>query len=95
VLLVKKRELNLMIKPGKTGQAKNAAVLASAATSAPWVVEDIHTGLVRFGFRDYDSQIGRWTAKDPIGSAREISGVDDLNNRFKKGDEPTIWPTFS
>ena len=28
---------------------------------------DPDTGLVRFGFRDYDPDIGRWTAKDPIG----------------------------
>ncbi len=27
---------------------------------------DIDTGLVRFGHRDYDPEIGRWTAKDPI-----------------------------
>jgi RHS repeat-associated protein len=27
---------------------------------------DYDTGLVRFGFRDYDPAIGRWTAKDPI-----------------------------
>ncbi len=27
---------------------------------------DLHTGLVRFGVRDYDAQIGKWTAKDPI-----------------------------
>jgi RHS repeat-associated protein len=27
---------------------------------------DSATGLVRLGFRDYDSQIGRWTIKDPI-----------------------------
>ena len=28
---------------------------------------DRDTGLVRFGYRDYDPDTGRWTAKDPIG----------------------------
>jgi RHS repeat-associated protein len=28
---------------------------------------DADTGLVRFGARDYDSEVGRWTVKDPIG----------------------------
>ena len=28
---------------------------------------DLDTGLVRFGARDYDAEVGRWTAKDPIG----------------------------
>jgi YD repeat-containing protein len=28
-------------------------------------LHDRDTGLVRFGFRDYDPDIGRWTAKDP------------------------------
>jgi len=29
-------------------------------------IYDPDTGLVRFGARDYDPEIGRWTAKDPI-----------------------------
>ncbi len=29
-------------------------------------LHDIYTGLVRFGARDFDPTIGRWTAKDPI-----------------------------
>ena len=28
---------------------------------------DAHTGLVRFGARDYDARTARWTTKDPIG----------------------------
>jgi RHS repeat-associated protein len=28
---------------------------------------DHHTGLVRFGARDYEPGTGRWTAKDPVG----------------------------
>ncbi len=30
---------------------------------------DPDTGLVRFGLRDYDPSVGRWTARDPIGFA--------------------------
>ncbi|MEK6627409.1 MAG: RHS repeat-associated core domain-containing protein, partial [Bdellovibrionota bacterium] len=32
-------------------------------------IYDQDTGLVRFGARDYDPEIGRWTSKDPIGFA--------------------------
>jgi RHS repeat-associated protein len=28
---------------------------------------DKDTGLTRFGYRDYDAETGKWTAKDPIG----------------------------
>ncbi|MEQ1722087.1 MAG: RHS repeat-associated core domain-containing protein, partial [Pseudobdellovibrio sp.] len=30
---------------------------------------DSDTKLIRFGARDYDPTVGRWTAKDPIGFA--------------------------
>ncbi|WP_245628673.1 RHS repeat domain-containing protein [Salidesulfovibrio brasiliensis] len=32
-------------------------------------LSDPHTGLVRFGWRDYDPDTGRWTAKDPMGAS--------------------------
>ena len=32
-------------------------------------LKDSHTGLIRFGYRDYEPETGRWTARDPIGFA--------------------------
>jgi len=32
-------------------------------------LKDNHTGLTRFGYRDFDPETGRWTARDPIGFA--------------------------
>ncbi len=50
-------------------------------------IYDQHTGLVRFGARDYDTQIGRWTSKDPIrfrGGDANLYGyvLDDPVNRI-------------
>jgi RHS repeat-associated protein len=43
---------------------------------------DADTGLVRFGARDYDAQVGRWTAKDPILFAGRDAGL----YRYAGGD---------
>jgi RHS repeat-associated protein len=49
-------------------------VLATGGGNGPSLgfaggLTDAATGLVRFGARDYDPSVGRWTAKDPIGFA--------------------------
>jgi RHS repeat-associated protein len=46
-------------------------------------LHDRDTGLVRFGFRDYDPSIGRWTAKDPI----DFAG-GDVNLFGYTGNDP-------
>ncbi len=46
---------------------------------------DPDTGLVRFGARDYDAQVGRWTAKDLV-------GVQWAPHRFEYGNSnPTTF----
>jgi RHS repeat-associated protein len=41
---------------------------------------DYQTKLVRFGARDYDAESGRWTSKDPIGLAGNLSVYSYANN---------------
>ena len=47
---------------------------------------DSDTGLIRFGYRDYDPEIGRWTSKDPIG----FDG-GDANLYAYCGGDPVNW----
>ncbi|MEW6067670.1 MAG: RHS repeat-associated core domain-containing protein [Nitrospirota bacterium] len=49
-------------------------------------LHDRDTGLVRFGARDYDPVIGRWTAKDPI----DFYG-GDANLFAYVGNNPVRW----
>jgi RHS repeat-associated protein len=55
-------------------------------------VYERETGLVRFGGRDYDARIGRWTAKDPIlfeGGDPNLYGyvvADPINSRDPHGE---------
>ncbi len=40
-------------------------------------IYDTYTKLTRFGARDYDTETGRWTAKDPIGFAGGLTSLYD------------------
>jgi len=63
---------------------------------------DKDTGLVRFGYRDYDPDTGRWTAKDPIffkGGDTDLYGYC-LNDPVNAVDPYGLWsftdmPSFS
>ena len=61
-------------------------------------LHDADTGLVRFGYRDYAPEVGRWTAKDPIGFAGGDSdlygycGGDPVNFVDADGLAPLILP---
>jgi RHS repeat-associated protein len=55
-------------------------VLATGGGNGPSLgyaggLTDAATGLVRFGARDYDPTVGRWTTKDPIGFAGGDGGL--------------------
>ena len=56
-------------------------------------LHDRDTGLVRFGARDYDPDVGRWTAKDPIfftGGDTDLYGYC-LNDPINWIDTDGLW----
>ncbi len=58
---------------------------------------DPGTGLVRFGARDYDAELGRWTSKDPIGfifSKKSLYGYTS-NDPLDFIDPTGLWPPGS
>ncbi|MCL4756519.1 MAG: RHS repeat-associated core domain-containing protein [Myxococcales bacterium] len=73
----------------------NRALIAGAADFLPFGFAggmlDAETGLTRFGARDYDPVVGRWTSKDPIAfAARDknfyrYSDGDPINRRDASG----------
>ena len=61
---------------------------------------DLDTGLVRFGARDYDAEVGRWTAKDPLlfdGGDTNLYAYalgDPVNRIDPTGRSTTVWDVF-
>ena len=54
---------------------------------------DPQTGLTRFGARDYDPEVGRWTAKDPIGFGGGSAGLFEYsaNDPVNFADYSGLW----
>jgi RHS repeat-associated protein len=76
--------VRLVVNVGSGAVAQRLAYdefgITTENTNADWQpfgyaggLTDSHTGLIRFGARDYDAVAGRWTAKDPIGFAGGIT----------------------
>lgn len=53
-------------------------------------IYDTDTGLVRFGVRDYDAEIGRWTARDPI-----LFTGGQVNLYVYVGNDPIAYVDYS
>ena len=64
-------------------------------------IYDAEIGLVRFGARDYDASLGRWTAKDPVlfeGGQENLfvyvgnDAVNATDSNGRRMNLPPLWP---
>jgi RHS repeat-associated protein len=75
------------------GVVTNDTVPGTIAFGFAGGLYDFDTGLVRFGARDYDASVGRWTSKDPIrfdGGSFNLYGYvinDPVNLRDPAGQQ--------
>ncbi len=64
-------------------------------------IHDRDTKLVRFGARDYDPEVGRWTDKDPLGFGGGDSDLykyaynDPVNHVDPNGEDPTFKARYA
>jgi RHS repeat-associated protein len=72
------------------GEGMGTLTEPSVGAGGSYVVDggffDPLTGLTRFGFRDYDPETGRWTAKDGA-----LFGAGDTNLYAYCGNDPVNW----
>src|SRR2546428_7877135 len=77
------------------GASRWTRIPASSRSASAGGLYDRHTGLVRFGARDYDAAIGRWMTKDSNGFAGRSSNLyayadsDPVNLMDSKGKAVT------
>lgn len=83
-------EAGLIIKLLDYDSFGNVIADSNAAFEIPFGfaggLKDGDTGLLRFGYRDYDAKTGRWTARDPIGFAG-----GDTNLYGYVANDPLNW----
>ena len=79
----------------------NATLMAGTADFQPFGfaggLYDPDSKLVRFGARDYDPEIGRWTAKDPVSFAAGSTNLYEsvLSNPVSLIDPTGLEPTYN
>ncbi len=60
-------------------------------------IYDKDTKLTRFGARDYDAEVGRWTTKDPIGFGGKVLNLYSYCNNVSTtitDPQGEVWPAL-